>query len=167
VADELRAKGVQFLDAVGNAYLNEPPLFIFVKGNRPAVPVGIEKSKRAFRPTGLQVLFAFLFRPDLISAPYREIADVARVALGTVGWVMRDLKELGFLVDMGARGRRLIRKVELVDRWVTAFPDQLRPKLVVGRFMALNPEWHENVGNIAQYGACWGGSQPQPVLQVF
>lgn len=157
MADELRKKGVQFIDTAGNAYLNAPPLFVFVKGNRPAAVLSVEKTKRAFRPSGLQVLFAFLVRPALVTAPYREIAKVAGVALGTVGWVMRDLKELGYLVEMGTRGRRLTRKTELVDRWVTMYPDQLRPKLMVGRFRAVNPNWQEDAGDLTLYGACWGG----------
>ena len=151
MADELREKGVQFLDAAGNAYLNEPLLFVFVKVNRPAVAIGMKKTRRAFRPTGLQVLFALLFQPELVTAPFREIANIAGAALGTVSWVMRDLKELGFIVDMGTQGRHLTRKAELIDRWVTAFPDLLRPKLVVGRFMAFDPKWHEKTENIGLF----------------
>jgi len=157
MAEELREKGIQFLDTAGNAYLNAPPLYIFVKGNRPAVAIGAEKIKRAFQPSGLQVLFAFLLQPSLAAAPYREIANTADVALGTVGWVVRDLKELGYLVDMGHRGRRLARKSELLDRWVTAYPEQLRPKLLVGRFRAANPNWQEETGDLSLLGACWGG----------
>ena len=157
MAEELREKGVQFLDTVGNAYLNAPPLFVFVKGNRPDVAVSGEKTKRAFRPSGLQVLFALLVQPGLVTEPYREIASVADVALGTVNWVMRDLKELGYLVDMGSRGRRLIRKAELLDRWVTTYPDQLRPKLLLGRFRAANSNWQKEAGNLTSFGACWGG----------
>ena len=157
MAEELRKKGIQFLDTAGNAYLNAPPLFIFVKGNRPAMAIGAEKTKRAFQPSGLQVLFAFLLRPSLATAPYREIANTADVALGTVGWVVRDLKELGYLVDMGHRGRRLARKSELLDRWVTAYPEQLRPKLLIGRLRAANPNWQEETGDLSLLGACWGG----------
>ena len=53
LADELRKRGVQFLDTVGNTYLNAPPLFVFVKGNRPDATVGAEKLKRAFKSSGL------------------------------------------------------------------------------------------------------------------
>lgn len=157
MAEELREKGIQFLDTAGNAYLHAPRLFIFVKGNRPAVAIGAEKTKRAFQPSGLRVLFAFLLRPSLVTAPYREIANTADVALGTVGWVVRDLKELGYLVDMGHRGRRLARKSELLDRWVTAYPEQLRPKLLIGSFRAANPNWQEETGDLSLLGACWGG----------
>lgn len=157
MAEELREKGVQFLDTAGNAYLNAPPLFVFVKGHRPIEAVATVKTKRAFQASGLQVLFALLLRPALAIAPYRKIAKEADVALGTVGWVLRDLRELGYLAEMGKRGRRLIRKAELLERWVTAYPDQLRPKLVIGRFKAVTPDWHKEAGDITRFGAFWGG----------
>ena len=34
MADRLREAGAQFIDAAGNAYLNEKTFFVFVKGNR-------------------------------------------------------------------------------------------------------------------------------------
>ena len=157
LAETLREKGVQFLDAAGNAYLNVPPLFVFIKGNRPTMAAGVVKTKRAFQSSGLQVLYALLLRPALVAAPYREIARVADVALGTVGWVLRDLKELGYLIDMGPQGRRLTRKAELLDRWVTAYPDQLRPKLMIGRFSVAPPNRQAESGKLELLGACWGG----------
>ena len=44
-ATRLYERGIQFIDTVGNAFVNKPPLFIFVKGNRPekeeiALPAG-------------------------------------------------------------------------------------------------------------------------------
>jgi len=48
---------------------------------------------------------------------------------------MKELKEEGFLLDMGKRGNRLVRKEELLRKWVVAYPERLRPKLIVGRFL--------------------------------
>jgi hypothetical protein len=70
--------------------------------------------------------------------------------------VITDLKDLGFLVDMGKRGRRLANRAKLVERWVTAYPEQLRPKLLIGRYRAANPEWWMKV-ELKKYQACWGG----------
>jgi hypothetical protein len=157
MAQELRERGIQFLDTVGNAYLNAPPLFVSMGGFRSPAAVATVKRSRAFQASGLQILFAILLRPELAAAPFREIASVANVALGTVGWVLGDLKRLGYLAEMGKRGRRLIRKAELLERWVTAYPDQLRPKLVIGRFKAVTPDWHKEAGDITRFGAFWGG----------
>jgi len=38
MAEKLRGNGVQFIDEAGNVFINHPPLYIFIKGNRnPAV----------------------------------------------------------------------------------------------------------------------------------
>jgi hypothetical protein len=47
---------------------------------------------------------------------------------------MSDLKSLGHLVDNGARGRRIQNRKELLKRWVAAYPEQLRPKVLIGRY---------------------------------
>ena len=33
-AEALRKEGVQFIDTAGNGYINQPPLYLFVKGNK-------------------------------------------------------------------------------------------------------------------------------------
>jgi hypothetical protein len=38
MAEQLRADGMEFIDAAGNAFLNQPPLYLFIKGNRPPEP---------------------------------------------------------------------------------------------------------------------------------
>jgi hypothetical protein len=156
MAERLKEMGMPFLDLAGNAYLDEPPLFIYIKGNKPAEKAARQAPTRAFQTTGLKVLFALLCDPELAGAPYRDIATAAGVALGTVGWVITDLKALGFLVEMGKRGRRLANKEKLIERWVTAYPEQLRPKLVTGRYRAADPHWWEQA-RVRNFQACWGG----------
>ena len=156
VAEILKETGTPFLDTAGNAYLNEPPLFIFIKGNKPAERDTAKPPIRAFRPTGLQVVFALLCNPDLEKAQYREIADAADVALGTVGWVMRDLRQMGILIEMGNRGRRLIQKEKLLARWATEYPEQLRPKKLLGTFKATNTDWWKAT-ELPGPDTYWGG----------
>ncbi|MEW6666951.1 MAG: type IV toxin-antitoxin system AbiEi family antitoxin [Thermodesulfobacteriota bacterium] len=155
-ADLLKETGTPFLDTAGNAYVNEPPLFVFIKGNKPAERHIGRPPIRAFRATGLQVAFALLCNPGLENARYREIAKAATVALGTVGWVMQDLKKMGNLIDMGRRGRRLAKKEKLLERWVTAYAEQLRPKRLLGRFKAANADWWKEA-QLPAAEAHWGG----------
>ncbi len=156
MAERLKAMELPFLDVAGNAYLNEPPVYVYIKGNKPVEKPHRKPPTRAFQTTGLKVLFALLCHPGLENAPYRNIAKAAGVALGTVGWVITDLKELGFLVDMGKRGRRLANKEKLIERWVTAYPEQLRPKLVIGRYQAADRNWWKQA-RLHDFQACWGG----------
>lgn len=133
LADALRAQGVEFIDGAGNAFLNQPPLLVFIKGQRLAGQETALDRGRAFQATGLQVLFALLARPELVARPYREIAVAAGVAHGTVGWVMAELPGLGYVAKVGGR-RRLINGERLLDRWTEAYARTLRPRLLLGRF---------------------------------
>ena len=133
LADALRTEGIEFIDAAGNAFLNRPPLLVFVKRQRPTETQPRGERRRAFHPTGLQVLFALLARPELAARPYREIAVNAGVAHGTVGWVMAELPALGYLADVGGR-RRLINGERLLGQWTEAYATTLRPRLLLGRF---------------------------------
>lgn len=157
LADELRARGVAFLDAAGNAYVNRPPVLVWVKGQRPqAKPAAPPTAGRAFRATGLKVMFALLCRPDLVEHPYREIARLAGVAHGTVGVVMEELIQAGFVVDLDRAGRRLRDPRRLLDAWVEAYARTLRPKLLLGRYRAPAADWWQDVdpaGYQAQFGA--------------
>lgn len=156
MADRMREMRIPFFDTAGNAYIDEPPLYIFVKGNRPAVAIQTEKPKRIFRPAGLQVIFALLCHPGLEKAPYREIAGKADVALGTVGWIMYDLRNQGYLVERANRERRLIRKDDLMKQWATAYPERLRPKMILGRYKTEIKEWWMHV-DLKEFTALWGG----------
>ena len=77
------------------------------------------------------------------------------MALGTVDWIIKELKELRFLLGMGKRGLRLIQKEKLLQRWVTAYPEQLRPKLTLGRFRGENEWWRQKT--LDRLRAQWGG----------
>ena len=156
MADLLKGMDIPFMDAAGNAYINDTPLYIFIKGNKPAEKDRPEPLTRAFQPAGLMVGFALLCNPGMENAPYRQLATAAGVALGTVGWVINDLKRMGFLLDMGIRGRRLLRREQLLTQWVTAYPLQLRPKQVIGRFIADDDNWWEQA-EIGVFNALWGG----------
>jgi hypothetical protein len=154
MAERLKQMEVPFLDTLGNAYLNAPPIFVYMKGHTPQ-RFPRERPTRAFAPAGLKVVFALLCRQELAGAPLRTIAQTAHVALGTVAWVLGDLKGLGHLLEMGKRGRRLIHKQQLLERWVAAFPNQLRPKLFLGRYTAPDPKWWEHT-RIGDFHAYWG-----------
>jgi hypothetical protein len=155
LAEQLRELGVEFIDAAGNAYLNQPPLLVWVKGQRPPELPGAPTAQgRAFQNTGLQVLFLLLCRPEAMARPYREIAELAGVAHGTVGWVMPELTKLGYMVEI-KKQRRLVNGERLLKQWVDAYLQRMRPKLLLGRYAARLVDWTER--GIEKYGVQWGG----------
>lgn len=145
------------MDTAGNAFINKLPLHVFVKGNKPPENVKPAPTKRLFKPAGLKVVFALINNPEMLNRSYRDIAALSGVALGTVDWIIKDLKEMGFLLEMGGRNRKLINASVLIRRWVEAYPDQLRPKLGIERYQADLPDWWKTVDITHHHNACWSG----------
>lgn len=138
MADILKENNIYFIDTAGNAYIKDTNIFIFIQGNKPVDQFKTKLQTRAFQPTGLKLIFALLCNSGLEKKPYREIGWTAGVALGTVNWVMKDLKKLGFLIEAKKGGRQLKNKKELIDRWVTTYPEKFRPKQLIGRYTTTN-----------------------------
>lgn len=157
-AEKLRRAGAQFLDAAGNAYLDDPPLYVLVTGRRrlPAEPSGRAKATRAFTMTWVKTVFALLCEPSLLKGTYREIAAAADIALGAVGEVIDNLKRAGYLVEKNEGGRGLLKRKDLIGRWVEAYPERLRPKLYMGRYSDEKADWWKNARPESE-GGCWGG----------
>lgn len=159
-AEKCREFDLQFIDAAGNAYLRGPGLYVMVKGQRPIEGDDFlltgQEGKRAGTATHLRVIFVLLGKPELLNAPYRDIARVAGVALGTIGWVFHDLANRGLTTGGKRKGDRvMLERKKLIDEWVTTYPIKLRQKLNPRRFKAPKPDWWKTL-DIAQYGAQWG-----------
>jgi len=160
MGERLKQAGIQFMDTMGNAYINQPPVYIYIKGNKLKKEFITEqktKTGKAFQPTGMKVVFAFLRNKTLINAPYREIANQAQVALGTVGGVIDDLMAQGFILDgLNKKQRKLADFDGLLDKWVEAYPYKLKEKYTIDRFTTDDPFWWEGI-NAEKFNALWGG----------
>ena len=134
LAEHCRALHLPFIDTAGNAYLDAPGLTVYVTGEpRPEV-AGHDPRYRAYTTVGMKVVFALLCRPELAEATRRNLAEAAQVALGTVGPVIEDLENRGYLVQ---RNKKVLTNTKkLMEEWVARFPDALRPKLFKNRYQA-------------------------------
>jgi len=99
------------------------------------------------------VIFALLCNPGLENTPFRNIAKAANVALGSVEAVIQDLKQMGYLIQRENRKRQLYQKQALLERWITAYPEQLRPKLFIDSYQSATPDWWQQ----AKLNTSWGG----------
>ncbi len=155
MADRLREQGVWFADPAGNAYLEDPPMLVWVVG-RPRPKQQMQKTPtRAFQPSGLKVLFALLCKPELTDRPYREIAKNAGVAHGTVGWVMAELPKLGFVAEY--RKRRILVKYEtLLTQWAEGYARALRPRIKLAQYQATRIDWWKKL-DATQFDYLLGG----------
>ena len=171
MAERLREENIEFIDCAGNAFINKDPLKIWVKGNaKPnlqALDFGFTKEKpiyagarggKIFTATGLRVIYQFLIDPELLNAPYRKIAEKAGVALGNIGWIMRDLIAERYVTQKG-HGRNPQRRFRdyqgLLQGFTENYPRNLKPKLDLGTFYATGPRWNLDV-DLTEYRGVWG-----------
>jgi hypothetical protein len=141
-AQQLKELGINYADTIGNMYINNPPLYLYIKGNK--LKERLQPQKRLFKQSGIKILYALLCNPELEMENYRTIALKACVALGTVNWIMQDLEDLGYLIHPGKKHRKLINKGSLLSKWIDAYNEQLKPKLLMGKFRAIKPDWNKD-----------------------
>jgi hypothetical protein len=133
LAENLRDYGIEFVDLAGNAYLNQPSLYIHVTGRKRTR--ALERPALAFQATGLKLIFLLLKRPEAINFKYRDLAKQAGIALGSTGSIIGDLRAGGFVRLVGrGRQRRLVNSVDLFSRWEMGYVERLRAKLFLGRY---------------------------------
>jgi hypothetical protein len=163
--DLLKNLDINFIDAAGNAYINVPPLYINIKGQKITRNVETRrtvnnniavKDAGIFQPAGLQIIFALLCNPKLERNPYREIAEIANVALGTVHTNMKLLEKHGFLIDEKTQGKKLTNKKELLKEWILGYPVKIKPKYFAGKYITENPEFVKTT-DFKYFGALLGG----------
>ncbi|HYC59205.1 MAG TPA: type IV toxin-antitoxin system AbiEi family antitoxin [Thermoanaerobaculia bacterium] len=163
IAEAFRRHGVQFADTAGNAHLQSEGLLVVISGRRLKSTAPRVSPLRVFRRSGLQILFVLISAPNFVSAPFRTIAEVANVSLGSVPPVLDGLRELGFIVHVNGT-RRLVDRDRLIDQWVEGYARRLQPSLEMGRFRASTPDWWRRV-DLTSYGVQWGSETAAALLQ--
>jgi hypothetical protein len=152
----LNEAGIDWLDVAGNIHLKEGETLIWIDKHT-TTPVQ-KKKNRAFTKTGLKVVFLFLFDETWLNRTYREIAEAADVALGNIKHVLDGLKEHEYVYAKNKNVLKLKNKDKLLDQWITAFADELRPRIQKARYKFMNKraeqKWKElPLGE----GDRWGG----------
>ncbi len=155
IADLLREQGISFLDTNGNAFFDEPEFYIFISSRQKETSVVIPKSNIIFQSSGLRLLFVLLSIPNSEGKTYRELAELSGISLGSVNEIMANLIREFYLVEQG-KGRLLLRKEELMKRWVQGYSETLRPKLRSIRFQTSFLDWWKSV-DLTKAKAFWGG----------
>jgi hypothetical protein len=167
VADYWRDQDIHYVDSVGNMYLRLDGLAADVRGRKaPAQPRPAEpgRSLRAFKSSGLRILFSLLADPSSVESSYRELAMALGLSLGTVQWIFKELEELGYIE---LSDRQLHRTGQLLDRWVEAYALDLAPKLTIARFDAPDPMWWTDADkDLRAEGAQWGGETAAHFLNL-
>ena len=164
LAEECRRLNLSFIDTAGNAYIRMDDVFLYITG-QPRAQRYEHEVYRANTQAGLRIVFALLCRPDLIAGTYREIAKLAGVALGTVGPVLKDLAQRGFVRRTKAKGTKLQNAEKLLNEWVSRYPETLRPKLNPRRYRGDDKNLRE--ADLDRLQAYWSGERAAEVLTGY
>jgi len=156
LAKRMKDLHLQFIDTAGNAYVNRPPLLIFMYGNKVAHVQDEDTTGNLFGSAGIRVVFALLCKQNMEQSTYRDIAAAAGVALGTVAGVMKDLAQQRYLLELADRGRILVKKEDLADKWIDAYISRFRGRRLIGRYAAHREHfWRDS--DLGPLTAKWGG----------
>ena len=127
-AQKLKANNINYLDVSGNCYIKTKNLLIHVLGQKVQRKQKTNQAK-AFQETGIKLIFSLLSNPENLQLSYRELAVLADISTGSVSNIMNELETQRFILKTKKK-RILKNKSELLERWVIAYHDVLRPRLL-------------------------------------
>ncbi|HVU58789.1 MAG TPA: type IV toxin-antitoxin system AbiEi family antitoxin [Puia sp.] len=169
IAQEYVANGVNYLDIAGNCSIKYKDLILQIEGKKREKIATINQA-RAFQEAGVKIIFHLLTNPENIQLTYRGLAQLADVSLGSVSSVMQELIELNFILVTN-KGKTLKNTGLLLDRWVTAYHDVLRPRLFLKRMRFTRPDqlhsWEMFSLQDAEGIALWGGEPAAAELTSY
>ena len=165
IAKTFAKEGVNYIDKAGNSYIHHAHLFIFITGKKREIPIKTNKS-RAFGEAGTKLLYELLRRPEHVNLSFRELASLTHLSLGSVGTIFQELTQWGFVSK--AKKRVLLEKETLLKRWLIAYSEVLRPKLIMKRMRPLSStfykDWDTLDLSIISSQTQWGGEPAGCIL---
>lgn len=141
-ADELKNNGINYLDASGNAFIKTKNLFIYVEGRKAKINKKTNQT-RAFQEAGLKLLLLLISNPETLQFSYRELAEKTGIALGSVSNIFSELEESHYLLK--TRNKRVLKNQgEIIERWVIAYNELLKPRSFRKKMRAIGNELSPN-----------------------
>jgi len=158
--DELRKENIGYLETNGNIYFKNKDIFLWLEGQKNKAAIK-EKTGRAFTKTGLKLVFHFLLNEQLINLTYRDMANRTAIGFGNINVIINDLKNQGFVLQVDKQTYKLANKKELLQRWMVAYEEKLKPALRIGAFRFLKEEDFIHWKRIPlQNMKTWWGAEP-------
>jgi len=158
IKDELIEQGIAYIEMNGNINIETENILLRVEGKQKKL-LQPEKFGRAFTKTGLKTIFLYLTNANEINDTYREIARNAGIAIGNVKLIHEGLIENGYALKLNDKELKLTKKKELLEKWITAYIEKLKPTLYLGNFRFNNPDdffkWKDL--NLEKTQTQWGG----------
>jgi len=169
IAKEYVEEGINCLDVAGNCNIRRNKLFLLIEGKKIERLAKVNQP-RAFQEAGIKLLFQFLIDPQKTQLPYRHLADLANISLGSVGMIMQELIDLNFILKT-KQTKKLKNTKELLNRWITSYHDVLRPRLLKKQMRFINQDnynrWKDIDFTRINGKAYWGGEPAANLLTGY
>ncbi len=128
LAQMLRERGINFIDAAGNAHLSTPHWLVLITGHSAPQP--------APRPQRLsmgvwQVAYVLLRDPDAATLPVRALGGRAGVSHGTASLALHALADRGWIRHLGRRGHPVSDPDALRHAFELGYLDRLAASLLI------------------------------------
>lgn len=154
---------INYLDLAGNCFIEAENIFIYVEGRKNKT-AGKSNPTLPFQEAGLKLLLFLISNPESLQYSYRELADKADISLGSVGNIMNGLEKDSFLLK--TKNERLLKKQEeLIERWVIAYKEVLKPRCFRKKMRLLNNVITLNSNNNLEF--YWGGEPGGQLLTEY
>lgn len=163
VKEILHQKGIAYLEANGNIFLQTDKVYLFVDTHKNIDPKKAQ-ANRAFTKTGLKVLFYLLQHKEDINLTQRELSKNTNVALGNIPQVIKGLQETGFLLPLNKREYVWKNRKGLLERWVTEYGTTLKPTLRKEKY-TYKGDWKKV--KINNELTVWGGEPAADILTNY
>jgi hypothetical protein len=127
LAEELRKHDVAFIDAAGNAFLQDKGIYVWVTHH--ARRQTAKEGRRAIHGAGLKLIFVLL-RAQVHETNLRTLAGAAGIALGGTTRILDELERRGW-IRRTPGGIEVHDATAMLNRWDEGYADTLRPKLAL------------------------------------
>ena len=155
-AEELKQNGVNYLDASGNAFIKTKDLFIYIEGRKSKINKKTNQT-RAFQEAGLKLILLLISNPETLQYSYRELAEKTGIALGSVSNIFKELEDSHYLLKT-KNTRVLKNQEEIIERWVIAYNELLKPRSFRKKMRAIGNQFNVNhVLNTSDIKLYFGG----------
>ena len=167
VKENLKKENINYIDMAGNCFIkNDEGLYIQIEGKKLE---GIEEKKKyvAFSKNGIKLIHAFLLNEDLVNQTYDVMAKASNISKSTIGNILKDLKERQFLIQVNRDVKKLNNKQGLLERWIQAYNEKLKPSLLRGKFKFLPDRLSEWKNKDLGIDTFWGGEPAADILTDY
>lgn len=141
-AKELKENGINYLDASGNTFFKTNQFFVYIEGRKSKINSKTNQT-RAFQEAGLKLLLLLISNPETLQLSYRELVEKTGISLGSVSNIFKELEESHYLLK--TKNKRILKnREEIIERWVIAYNELLKPRFFKRKMKALGDEFNTN-----------------------